>query len=54
MMLRQPLTARRHKNFAPKYPGRYLSSNANITLEVNGKNTSVPVGSRFAKFKTRK
>ncbi|KAJ7204707.1 Metallo-dependent phosphatase-like protein [Mycena pura] len=38
------------KNFAPHFPGRYLTSNVNIT--VNG--VSVPVGSRFAKFKTRK
>ncbi|KAJ7512845.1 Metallo-dependent phosphatase-like protein [Mycena galericulata] len=37
-------------NFVPHFPGRYLSSNVNIT--ING--TSVPVGSRFAKFKTRK
>ncbi|KAJ6495385.1 Metallo-dependent phosphatase-like protein [Mycena sanguinolenta] len=39
-----------HENFAPHFPGRYLSSNVNIT--VGG--VSVPVGSRFAKFKTRK
>ncbi|KAK7020432.1 Metallophos domain-containing protein [Favolaschia claudopus] len=39
-----------HNNFAPRFNGRYLSSNVNIT--VNG--VSKPVGSRFAKFKTRK
>ncbi|KAJ7126206.1 Metallo-dependent phosphatase-like protein [Mycena epipterygia] len=39
-----------YQNFAPHFPGRYLSSNVNIT--VGG--ISVPVGSRFAKFKTRK
>ncbi|KAJ7634954.1 Metallo-dependent phosphatase-like protein [Roridomyces roridus] len=39
-----------HENFAPHFPGRYLSSNVNITIN----NASVPVGSRFAKFKTRK
>lgn len=39
-----------HKNFAPKLKGRYLTSNVNIT--VPGTTTSVPVGSRFAKFKT--
>lgn len=39
-----------HKNFAPKLKGRYLSSNVNIT--VPGISTSVPVGARFAKFKT--
>jgi hypothetical protein len=43
-----------YKNFAPKFPGRYLSSNVNITVPtgVDGKNQSVPVGSRYAKFQT--
>ncbi|TFY66095.1 hypothetical protein EVG20_g4990 [Dentipellis fragilis] len=44
-----------HQNFAPKFPGRYLSSNVNITLNgTDGQPVSVPVGSRYAKFKTRK
>ncbi|KAI0253692.1 Metallo-dependent phosphatase-like protein [Lactifluus subvellereus] len=44
-----------HLNFAPKFPGRYLSSNVNITVAgPYGTPVSVPVGSRFAKFKTRK
>ncbi|KAI0031968.1 Metallo-dependent phosphatase-like protein [Vararia minispora EC-137] len=44
-----------HTNFAPKFPGRYLSSNANITVpDGNGNNVSVPVGSRYAKFTTAK
>jgi 2',3'-cyclic-nucleotide 2'-phosphodiesterase (5'-nucleotidase family) len=44
-----------YRNFVPKYPGRYLSSNVNITIEgPDGSPVSVPVGSRFAKFKTRK
>ncbi|TFK44996.1 Metallo-dependent phosphatase-like protein [Crucibulum laeve] len=44
-----------HTNFAPKFNGRYLSSNVNITLtDSKGKVVSVPVGDRFAKFKTRK
>ncbi|KAH9039790.1 Metallo-dependent phosphatase-like protein [Lactarius pseudohatsudake] len=44
-----------HQNFAPKFAGRYLSSNVNITIPgPNGSPVSVPVGSRFAKFKTRK
>lgn len=43
-----------YKNFAPLYKGRYLSSNANITVEVQGKKVNVPVGNRYAKFKTRK
>ncbi|KAH8983104.1 hypothetical protein EDB92DRAFT_1819611 [Lactarius akahatsu] len=44
-----------HQNFAPEFPGRYLSSNVNITiLGPNGFPVSVTVGNRFAKFKTRK
>ncbi|KAI0301752.1 Metallo-dependent phosphatase-like protein [Multifurca ochricompacta] len=44
-----------HLNFAPKFHGRYLSSNVNITVAgPGGTPVSVPVGSRFAKFKTRK
>ncbi|KAJ6597105.1 Metallo-dependent phosphatase-like protein [Mycena vulgaris] len=39
-----------HQNFAPRFNGRYLSSNVNITVD----GVSKPVGSRFAKFKTRK
>jgi hypothetical protein len=35
-----------HYNFAPKFNGRYLSSNVNLTIsDKNGKNVSVPVGS---------
>ena len=39
-----------YKNTVPKFHGRYLSSNVNITVN----NVSVPVGERFAKFKTAK
>ncbi|KAJ7272004.1 Metallo-dependent phosphatase-like protein [Mycena haematopus] len=39
-----------YKNFVPRFNGRYLSSNVNITID----GVSRPVGSRFAKFKTRK
>ncbi|KAJ6502330.1 Metallo-dependent phosphatase-like protein [Mycena sanguinolenta] len=39
-----------YKNFVPRFNGRYLSSNVNIT--ING--VSRPVGDRFTKFKTRK
>ncbi|KAI0629441.1 Metallo-dependent phosphatase-like protein [Trametes polyzona] len=44
-----------YKNFVPKLKGHYLSSNVNITI-VNeaGEAVSVPVGKRFAKFRTRK
>ncbi|PFH52209.1 hypothetical protein AMATHDRAFT_2451 [Amanita thiersii Skay4041] len=42
-----------HKNFAPRFNGRYLSSNVNITVaDKHGNLVDVPVGSRFAKFKT--
>ncbi|KAH9981544.1 Metallo-dependent phosphatase-like protein [Russula compacta] len=42
-------------NFVPKFAGRYLSSNVDITIEhPNGTVVKVPVGSRYAKFKTRK
>ncbi|KAF8504194.1 Metallo-dependent phosphatase-like protein [Hysterangium stoloniferum] len=42
-----------HQNFAPKWNGRYLSSNVNITVsDRSGKPISIPVGERFAKFKT--
>ncbi|KAG5726222.1 hypothetical protein E4T56_gene20533 [Termitomyces sp. T112] len=41
-----------YRNFAPKFKGRYLTSNVNITLP--GSNTSVPIGNRYAKFRTRK
>jgi hypothetical protein len=34
-------------NFAPKFPGRYLSSNVNITVgNPDGSAVSVPVGSK--------
>ncbi|KAG5352237.1 hypothetical protein C0989_003170 [Termitomyces sp. Mn162] len=58
-----PIASTRHLNFAPKFKGRYLSSNVNITLlDEHGNNVSIPVGGtiddcteeRFAKFKTRK
>ncbi|KAJ7510105.1 Metallo-dependent phosphatase-like protein [Mycena galericulata] len=39
-----------YKNFAPRFNGRYLSSNVNITID----GVSRPVGDRFTKFKTRK
>ncbi|EPQ55273.1 Metallo-dependent phosphatase [Gloeophyllum trabeum ATCC 11539] len=42
-----------HTNFVPKLNGRYLSSNANITVyDKNNNSVSVPVGDRYAKFKT--
>jgi len=37
-----------HDNFAPFWKGSYLSSNVNITTS----GTSVPLGSRYRKFKT--
>ncbi|KIK61123.1 hypothetical protein GYMLUDRAFT_43221 [Collybiopsis luxurians FD-317 M1] len=44
-----------HTNFAPALNGKYLSSNANITVfDENNNTVSVPVGSRYRKFTTRK
>ncbi|RDX45298.1 hypothetical protein OH76DRAFT_1358128 [Lentinus brumalis] len=44
-----------HKTFVPQLNGRYLSSNANITLlDDSGQTVSVPVGDRYVKFTTRK
>jgi hypothetical protein len=41
------------KNFVPAFPGRYLSSNVNITYtNDDGTTVDTPVGSRFAKFNT--
>ncbi|KDQ13523.1 hypothetical protein BOTBODRAFT_160460 [Botryobasidium botryosum FD-172 SS1] len=48
------ITRDMHENFAPKWNGRYLSSNVNITtLDKDGKAIDVPVGDRYAKFETR-
>ena len=44
------ITKDMHDNLAPRFPGRYLSSNVNITIN----NVSEPVGERFAKFTTAK
>ncbi|KZV66464.1 hypothetical protein PENSPDRAFT_612591 [Peniophora sp. CONT] len=44
------ITKDMHDNLAPRFPGRYLSSNVNITIN----NVSEPVGERFAKFTTSK
>ena len=43
-----------YKNFAPKWNGRYLSSNVNISVSdpKTGALVSVPVGARYRKFKT--
>lgn len=50
-----------HTDFAPHWNGRYLSSNANITIPVSNisetdssasSNVSTPVGERYAKFTT--
>ncbi|KIL65228.1 hypothetical protein M378DRAFT_162158 [Amanita muscaria Koide BX008] len=44
-----------YQNFAPHFNGRYLSSNVNITVaDANGNLITVPVGSRYTKFQTRK
>jgi hypothetical protein len=39
----------RYTNFVPHFPGRYLTSNVNITVEdASGNPTSVPLGSEFS------
>lgn len=46
-----------YNNFGPHWKGRYLSSNANITIPDSSdpsKNVTVPVGNRFTKFTTAK
>ncbi|KAK2463089.1 hypothetical protein APHAL10511_004744 [Amanita phalloides] len=44
-----------YHNFVPRFHGRYLSSNVNITIsDSNGHPVSVPVGNRYVKFKTLK
>ncbi|KAI6043485.1 Metallo-dependent phosphatase-like protein [Pisolithus marmoratus] len=44
-----------YTNFVPKLHGRYLSSNANITVfNPDGEAVSVPVGNRYVKFTTAK
>ncbi|TFK50866.1 hypothetical protein OE88DRAFT_1659986 [Heliocybe sulcata] len=44
-----------YTNFVPKLGDRYLSSNVNITVyDKNNNSVSVPVGSRYRKFKTLK
>ncbi|KAH7909661.1 Metallo-dependent phosphatase-like protein [Hygrophoropsis aurantiaca] len=44
-----------YTNFVPHLNGRYLSSNANITVfGADGEAVSVPIGNRYTKFTTRK
>ncbi|KAG1775218.1 Metallo-dependent phosphatase-like protein [Suillus placidus] len=44
-----------YTNFVPHLAGRYLTSNVNITVfNSDGEPESVPVGSRYTKFTTRK
>lgn len=43
-----------HQNFAPRWNGRYLSSNVNITYtDKKGHLVNTPVGDRFVKFRTK-
>ncbi|KAI6029165.1 Metallo-dependent phosphatase-like protein [Pisolithus microcarpus] len=42
-----------YQSFIPRFEGRYLTSNVNITIfDSDGKAVSVPVGSRYAEFTT--
>ncbi|KAG8922653.1 hypothetical protein FRC00_007164, partial [Tulasnella sp. 408] len=52
-LYKYPITLDVYKNFAPKWKGRYLTSNVNITMvSPSGQVTNVPVGERYAKFTT--
>lgn len=43
-----------HHELIASRKGRYLTSNANLTVETaDGRAVSVPIGERFAKFKTK-
>ncbi|CAE6455964.1 unnamed protein product [Rhizoctonia solani] len=49
-----PIALDMHQNFAPRWNGRYLSSNVNITYtDKNGRLVNTPVGDRFVKFRTK-
>ncbi|KAB5590830.1 Vacuolar protein [Ceratobasidium theobromae] len=49
-----PIALDMHQNFAPRWNGRYLSSNVNITYtDSNGHLVNTPVGERFVKFRTK-
>ncbi|CAE6460799.1 unnamed protein product [Rhizoctonia solani] len=49
-----PIALDMHQNFAPRWNGRYLSSNVNITYtDKNGSLVDTPVGDRFVKFRTK-
>ncbi|KAG9005195.1 hypothetical protein FRB90_010506 [Tulasnella sp. 427] len=52
-LYKYPVALDVHKNFAPKWKGRYLTSNVNITvISPSGQVKSVPLGERYAKFTT--
>ncbi|EUC59142.1 vacuolar protein [Rhizoctonia solani AG-3 Rhs1AP] len=49
-----PIALDMHQNFAPRWNGRYLSSNVNITYtDKNGRLVNTSVGDRFVKFRTK-
>ncbi|KDN47037.1 hypothetical protein RSAG8_03814, partial [Rhizoctonia solani AG-8 WAC10335] len=49
-----PIALDMHQSFAPRWNGRYLSSNVNITYtDKNGRLVNTPVGDRFVKFRTK-
>jgi len=49
-----PIAYDMHQNFAPRWNGRYLSSNVNITYtDKKGHLVNTPVGDRFVKFRTK-
>jgi 2',3'-cyclic-nucleotide 2'-phosphodiesterase (5'-nucleotidase family) len=49
-----PIAYDMHTNFAPKWKGKYLSSNVNITYtDSKGTLVNLPIGERFRKFHTK-
>ncbi|KAG8739790.1 hypothetical protein FRC10_005173 [Ceratobasidium sp. 414] len=49
-----PIALDMHQNFAPRWNGRYLSSNVNITYtDKKGRLVNTPVGDRVVKFRTK-
>lgn len=50
-LYKYPVALSTYENVAAHYGSRYLTSNVNITLPGKG-GRSVPLGNRFAKFRT--
>ncbi|KAG8899457.1 hypothetical protein FRB99_006702 [Tulasnella sp. 403] len=52
-LYKYPVSLDVYRNFAPKWKGRYLTSNVNITIvSKDGTTKKVPIGAQYTKFKT--